>query len=149
MEHLGLSDPYPVGYHLRHPAEQQGSLLFLSRVEKNLGWRTSWIGRELERQWKERAAWDSAADWKVSFGDNRATTPEKRSRTPAHIGLAAQSIRLLMHWPGPGVSRFRRQAGRGSLTSGRRLFRKKAPREHFMNGCPRKPCHMSVHIPRF
>jgi hypothetical protein len=62
MEHLGLSDPYPVGYCLRQPAEQQGSLRFLSRVEKNLGWRTSWIGRELERQWMEQAAVDFAAD---------------------------------------------------------------------------------------
>ncbi|OGE51298.1 hypothetical protein PENARI_c014G03471 [Penicillium arizonense] len=50
------------GYCLRQPAEQQGSLRFLSRVEKNLGWRTSWIGRELERQWMEQAALDFAAD---------------------------------------------------------------------------------------
>ncbi|KAJ5358624.1 uncharacterized protein N7496_011037 [Penicillium cataractarum] len=43
------------GYCLRQPAEQRGALRFLSRVEKNLGWRTSWMGRELEQQWEERA----------------------------------------------------------------------------------------------
>lgn len=60
MESLGLSDPYLVGYCLRQPAEQQGALRFLSRVEKNLGWRTSWIGQELKRQWMERAALNEA-----------------------------------------------------------------------------------------
>ncbi|KAJ5819467.1 hypothetical protein N7474_005058 [Penicillium riverlandense] len=49
------------GYCLRQPAEQQGSLQFLSRVEKLLGWRTSWIGRELECQWMELAAFDTEA----------------------------------------------------------------------------------------
>ncbi|KAJ5088839.1 hypothetical protein N7456_012455 [Penicillium angulare] len=39
------------GYCLRQPAERQGSLSFLSRVEKSLGWRTSWIAHELEGQW--------------------------------------------------------------------------------------------------
>ncbi|KAJ5176968.1 uncharacterized protein N7482_002845 [Penicillium canariense] len=49
------------GYCLRQPAEQQGSLRFLSRVEKSLGWRTSWIRRELERQWMERDSVNSEA----------------------------------------------------------------------------------------
>lgn len=48
-----------VGNCLRQPAEQQGSLRFLSPVEKSLRWRTSWIGRELEKQWKERATLSS------------------------------------------------------------------------------------------
>ena len=52
--HWEPSDIYPVGYCLLEPAEQQGSLRFLSLVEKGLGWRTSWIGKELERQWMER-----------------------------------------------------------------------------------------------
>jgi len=50
------------GYCLRQSAEQQGALQFLSRVEKTLGWRTSWIGQELERQWMELAAIVSKAD---------------------------------------------------------------------------------------
>lgn len=48
-----------VGYCLRHSAEQQGSLKFLAQVEKVLGWRTSWMMRELEEQWTELAAVDS------------------------------------------------------------------------------------------
>ncbi|KAJ5569501.1 uncharacterized protein N7459_008931 [Penicillium hispanicum] len=47
------------GYCLRHPVEQQGSLRFLCRVEKVLGWRTAWIRRELEGQWAELAALDT------------------------------------------------------------------------------------------
>ncbi|OKL61972.1 hypothetical protein UA08_02562 [Talaromyces atroroseus] len=50
------------GYCLRQPAEQRGALKFLSRVEKNLGWRTSWIGQELERQWSELAVVGSKVD---------------------------------------------------------------------------------------
>ncbi|CRG91230.1 Cytochrome P450 82A1 [Talaromyces islandicus] len=50
------------GYCLRQPAEQQGALQFLSRVEANLGWRTSWIGQELENQWMELAAFSSNGD---------------------------------------------------------------------------------------
>jgi hypothetical protein len=48
-----------VGYCLRHPVEQQGSLEFMSRVEKVLGWRTSWMRKELEKRWTELAAFDS------------------------------------------------------------------------------------------
>jgi hypothetical protein len=61
MEFLGVSFliPYIVGYCLRQPAEQQGALQFLSRVEETLGWRTSWIGQELEHQWMELAAFSS------------------------------------------------------------------------------------------
>ncbi|CAG8924652.1 unnamed protein product [Penicillium salamii] len=47
------------GYCLRHKVEQQGALQFLTRVEKNLGWRTSWMMHELEDQWVELAALDS------------------------------------------------------------------------------------------
>ncbi|KAK9857791.1 Fungal transcriptional regulatory protein [Penicillium brevicompactum] len=47
------------GYCLRHIVEQQGALKFLERVEKRLGWRTSWMMRELEDQWLELAAFDS------------------------------------------------------------------------------------------
>ncbi|KAJ5264774.1 hypothetical protein N7505_007567 [Penicillium chrysogenum] len=50
------------GYCLQQPAEQQGALRFLSRVEKNLGWRTSWTGRDLERQWRDRANLSSGAN---------------------------------------------------------------------------------------
>ncbi|KAJ5994595.1 hypothetical protein N7451_010319 [Penicillium sp. IBT 35674x] len=46
------------GYCLHHPAEQQGSLRFLSRVEEVLGWRTAWIKELLERQWTELAEID-------------------------------------------------------------------------------------------
>lgn len=49
-----------VGYCLRNVVEQEGSLQFLSRVEKVLGWRTSWIMRELEHQWTELVAFDSS-----------------------------------------------------------------------------------------
>lgn len=49
----------PVGYCLRHSVEQQGSLQFLSRVEKVLGWRTCWIRQDLERQWAELAEMES------------------------------------------------------------------------------------------
>ncbi|KAJ9491255.1 hypothetical protein VN97_g1967 [Penicillium thymicola] len=48
------------GYCLRNVVEQEGSLQFLSQVEKELGWRTSWIMRELEHQWTELAAFDSS-----------------------------------------------------------------------------------------
>lgn len=54
--------PYIVGYCLRQPAEQQGALQFLSRVEANLGWRTSWIGQELGNQWMELATFNSNGD---------------------------------------------------------------------------------------
>ncbi|KAJ5112789.1 hypothetical protein N7532_000834 [Penicillium argentinense] len=46
------------GYCLQHPVEQQGSLTFLSRVEKLIGWRTTWIRSELEHQWGELADFD-------------------------------------------------------------------------------------------
>lgn len=49
---------YRFGYCLRHPAEQQGSLRFLSRLEKVLGWRTCWIKRGLEKQWADLAELD-------------------------------------------------------------------------------------------
>ncbi|OKP13785.1 hypothetical protein PENSUB_516 [Penicillium subrubescens] len=48
-----------VGYCLKHWTEHQGSLEFLTCVEKILGWRTSWIKRELERQWTELEQVDS------------------------------------------------------------------------------------------
>ncbi|KAJ5505186.1 hypothetical protein N7463_008060 [Penicillium fimorum] len=47
------------GYCLRNVVEQEGSLQFLTQVEKVLGWRTSWMMRELEHQWAELAAFDS------------------------------------------------------------------------------------------
>ncbi|KAJ5753331.1 uncharacterized protein N7511_007484 [Penicillium nucicola] len=47
------------GYCLRHPVEQQGSLDFMCRVEKVLGWRTSWMRKELESRWTKLAAFDS------------------------------------------------------------------------------------------
>ncbi|KAJ6086302.1 hypothetical protein N7486_010583 [Penicillium sp. IBT 16267x] len=47
-----------LGYCLHHPAEQRGSLRFLSRVEEVLGWRTAWIKEQLERQWTELAEVD-------------------------------------------------------------------------------------------
>ncbi|OQE72151.1 hypothetical protein PENNAL_c0099G06023 [Penicillium nalgiovense] len=43
------------GYCLRNVVEHEGSLKFLARVENMLGWRTSWIMRELEHQWAELA----------------------------------------------------------------------------------------------
>ncbi|GFN20826.1 Zn(II)2Cys6 transcription factor [Aspergillus tubingensis] len=46
------------GYCLRHPSEKQGSLQFLRRVEKAVGWRTNWMIRELEAQWGELAEMD-------------------------------------------------------------------------------------------
>lgn len=58
----GLSNVYIVGYCLRHPAEQQGALKFLSHVEEKIGWPTEWIGQELERQWMELAAVSSKTD---------------------------------------------------------------------------------------
>ncbi|PYH46450.1 uncharacterized protein BP01DRAFT_337793 [Aspergillus saccharolyticus JOP 1030-1] len=48
------------GYCLRHVAEQQGSLAFLRRVEKTVGWRTAWVIRDLEAQWKELHTLDTA-----------------------------------------------------------------------------------------
>jgi hypothetical protein len=48
-----------VGYCLKHWSEQQGSLEFLTCVEKILGWQTSWIKRELGRQWAELEQVDS------------------------------------------------------------------------------------------
>ncbi|KAJ5780086.1 hypothetical protein N7457_005246 [Penicillium paradoxum] len=48
------------GYCLRQKLQQQGSLDFLIRVEKVLGWRTSWIMEELQRQWTELAALEEA-----------------------------------------------------------------------------------------
>ena len=56
---LLLAKSAAVGYCLRHTVEQQGALKFLERVEKRLGWRTSWMMRELEDQWLELAAFDS------------------------------------------------------------------------------------------
>ncbi|KAJ5545259.1 hypothetical protein N7535_006357 [Penicillium sp. DV-2018c] len=50
------------GYCLQKPAEQQGALRFLGRVERSLGWRTSWTGRDLERQWRERTNLSSAGN---------------------------------------------------------------------------------------
>ncbi|CAG8191961.1 unnamed protein product [Penicillium olsonii] len=47
------------GYCLRHKVEQQGAIHFLNRVERHLGWRTSWMMRELEEQWIELAALDT------------------------------------------------------------------------------------------
>ena len=41
------------GYCLHHESEQRGSLKFLDRMEQALGWRTSWIARGLEQQWRE------------------------------------------------------------------------------------------------
>ncbi|KAJ5679160.1 hypothetical protein N7462_007404 [Penicillium macrosclerotiorum] len=55
---IWIMTPPAVGYCLRQPAEQQGSLRFLTCVEKNLGWRTSWIGQELQRQWRDLAEFD-------------------------------------------------------------------------------------------
>ncbi|CAG7945314.1 unnamed protein product [Penicillium nalgiovense] len=48
-----------VGYCLRNVVEHEGSLKFLARVENMLGWRTSWIMRELEHQWAELAEFDA------------------------------------------------------------------------------------------
>jgi hypothetical protein len=56
---LPLANQTLVGYCLRNSVEQQGSLRFLSQVERVLGWRTSWIIQELEHQWAELAAFDS------------------------------------------------------------------------------------------
>ncbi|PYH92933.1 Zn(II)2Cys6 transcription factor [Aspergillus ellipticus CBS 707.79] len=47
------------GYSLRHPSEQQGSLKFLRRVEKVVGWRTAWMVRELRAQWNELTELDT------------------------------------------------------------------------------------------
>ncbi|KAB8202747.1 hypothetical protein BDV34DRAFT_200519 [Aspergillus parasiticus] len=49
------------GYTIRHPAEQRGSLCFLKRVEKDVGWRTTWMVRHLEDQWGELSGLDSSA----------------------------------------------------------------------------------------
>ncbi|CAG7992809.1 unnamed protein product [Penicillium salamii] len=57
--HTPLANCVIVGYCLRHKVEQQGALQFLTRVEKHLGWRTSWMMHELEDQWVELAAFDS------------------------------------------------------------------------------------------
>ncbi|KAL2870703.1 uncharacterized protein BJX67DRAFT_390490 [Aspergillus lucknowensis] len=52
------------GFCLRHPAERQGSLEFLALVEKRIGWRTSWIVRQLETEWNELRSLDS---WSPRF----------------------------------------------------------------------------------
>ncbi|KAA8650851.1 uncharacterized protein ATNIH1004_003540 [Aspergillus tanneri] len=41
------------GYCLRHPVVQRGTLEFLKRVEKVIGWRTANAVRELKKQWGE------------------------------------------------------------------------------------------------
>jgi len=41
------------GYCLRNPLQRQGAVSFLVRVEKTMGWRTSWIVEALEEQWRE------------------------------------------------------------------------------------------------
>ncbi|KAL4895177.1 hypothetical protein BDV59DRAFT_174597 [Aspergillus ambiguus] len=46
------------GYCLKHPAEHRGSLEFLRRVEKAVGWRTAWMVDELEGQWEELSGLD-------------------------------------------------------------------------------------------
>ncbi|EAU33702.1 conserved hypothetical protein [Aspergillus terreus NIH2624] len=51
------------GYTLRHPAEHRGSLRFLERVEKAIGWRTAEMVHELESRWSELSALDSRRDY--------------------------------------------------------------------------------------
>ncbi|KAL4814982.1 hypothetical protein BDW67DRAFT_80946 [Aspergillus spinulosporus] len=41
------------GFCLRHPAEHLGSIEFLEYVEKQIGWPTAWIVRQLEAEWNE------------------------------------------------------------------------------------------------
>lgn len=53
--HIGLD-----GYKIRHPAEQRGSLCFLERVKKDVGWRMTWMVRHLEHQWGELSGLDSS-----------------------------------------------------------------------------------------
>ncbi|KAE8146861.1 hypothetical protein BDV25DRAFT_161639 [Aspergillus avenaceus] len=50
---------YRYGHCLRHPAEQRGSLKFLTHVEQSVGWRTARIMRGLEEQWGELRALES------------------------------------------------------------------------------------------
>ncbi|KAI9373035.1 hypothetical protein BJX61DRAFT_504980 [Aspergillus egyptiacus] len=50
------------GFCLRHPAEHRGSLEFLSRVEKRVGWPTAWIIRQLEHEWRELRRLDAWSD---------------------------------------------------------------------------------------
>ncbi|KAL3452323.1 hypothetical protein BJX65DRAFT_177938 [Aspergillus insuetus] len=52
------------GFCLRHPSERQGSLEFLTMVEKRLGWPTSQIIQALEAEWGELQALDS---WSPRF----------------------------------------------------------------------------------
>lgn len=55
----------PDGYCLRNPVEQRGSVDFLTRAEKVVGWRTAWVVRELEEQWGELRhldAWENRHD---------------------------------------------------------------------------------------
>lgn len=47
------------GYCLRLHTEQKGSLRFLAQVERELGWRTTWMVEELEQQWRELQRLDS------------------------------------------------------------------------------------------
>ncbi|KAL2830524.1 hypothetical protein BDW59DRAFT_141065 [Aspergillus cavernicola] len=50
------------GFCLRQPAEQRGSLEFLSLVEKRIGWPTSSIVRQLEDEWSELHSLDTWSD---------------------------------------------------------------------------------------
>ncbi|KAL3455100.1 hypothetical protein BJX64DRAFT_80318 [Aspergillus heterothallicus] len=52
------------GFCLRHPCERQGSLEFLSLVEKRMGWPTTKIIHELEAEWGELRALDA---WSPRF----------------------------------------------------------------------------------
>jgi hypothetical protein len=52
------------GFCLRHPCERQGSLEFLTLVEKRLGWPTSQIIQALEAEWGELQALDA---WSPRF----------------------------------------------------------------------------------
>ncbi|KAB8217936.1 hypothetical protein BDV33DRAFT_131979 [Aspergillus novoparasiticus] len=58
------------GYTTRHPAEQRGSVCFLKRVEKDVGWRTTWMVRHL---WKINGAsflsWTRALDLRFYVGN--------------------------------------------------------------------------------
>ncbi|KAL3469905.1 hypothetical protein BJX99DRAFT_267827 [Aspergillus californicus] len=50
------------GFCLRHTAERQGSLDFLSLVEKQIGWPTSRIVTQLEDEWRELHSLDAWSD---------------------------------------------------------------------------------------
>ncbi|KAL4767962.1 hypothetical protein BDW60DRAFT_135131 [Aspergillus nidulans var. acristatus] len=53
------------GFCLRHPAEHLGSIEFLESVEKQIGWPTAWIIRQLEAEWNELHTLDSS--WSPRF----------------------------------------------------------------------------------